>query len=258
MQNNDLVAMPRKSVPSIAFGRITGSCEHRLGTNGESLYVHPVDWVKPDVPRTEIPAGVKGAITSFAGTACQVSAEAEGWVRSFMDGHTPPEDTELPPPVDVVAASRERISDFVGTVFHGHDLARLVEAIMQAEGYVTLSSSPGADGGVDILAGGGPLGFGSPRLCVQVKSGQAGSPVVDNLAGVMAKFGADHGLLVAWGGFTKAARDDARKQYFSLRLWDSDDLLDRLMAVYEQLNPNIQAELPLSRIWVLANDPSSF
>ena len=39
-----------------------------------------------------------------------------------------------------------------------------------AEGWVTKFSPPGADGGVDILAGRGSLGLEAPRLCVQVKS----------------------------------------------------------------------------------------
>ncbi|MHB9036592.1 MAG: hypothetical protein ACYC64_07985 [Armatimonadota bacterium] len=30
-------------------------------------------------------------------------------------------------------------------------------------------SPPGSDGGADILAGGGAMGFNPPRLCIQVK-----------------------------------------------------------------------------------------
>ena len=40
----------------------------------------------------------------------------------------------------------------------------------------------------------------------------------------MSNFGATRGLLVSWGGFTKAARAEARRLFFQIRLWDSDAL----------------------------------
>ena len=69
---------------------------------------------------------------------------------------------------------------------------------------VTPHLSPeGPDGGADILAGAGTLGFGAPRLCVEVKSGE--TPVdrstVDKLLGAVTKFGAQEGLFVSWSGF---------------------------------------------------------
>ncbi|MCD4843612.1 MAG: restriction endonuclease [Methanosarcinales archaeon] len=39
------------------------------------------------------------------------------------------------------------------------------------QGYYTYRSPEDPDGGVDILAGRVPMGFGEARLCVQVKSG---------------------------------------------------------------------------------------
>lgn len=56
--------------------------------------------------------------------------------------------------------------DYINRKFKGPALARLVDGVLQAQGYVTLNSEPGADGGVDILAGSGPMGFSAPRLCV--------------------------------------------------------------------------------------------
>lgn len=65
----------------------------------------------------------------------------------------------------------------------------------------------GADHGVDIFAGTGPMEFGSHRICVQVKSGNSpiDLPSVDQLLGTMQHVGADQGLFVAWGGFKSTA-----------------------------------------------------
>src|SRR5690606_21640112 len=85
--------------------------------------------------------------------------------------------------LDLEDQARDGIVRLILSRFKGHDLTRLVEGILRAQGYTTWRSPPGADGGADILAGAGPLGFGSPRLVVEVKSEQSpiDRPTVDKL-----------------------------------------------------------------------------
>ena len=143
--------------------------------------------------------------------------------------------------------------DYVNRKFKGHDLSRLVEAVLQAQGYVTENAKPGADGGVDILAGTGPMGFGNPRICLQVKSSKTpvDVTVLRSLQGAMTNFGADQGLLVSWGGFNRAVLNEARLNFFNVRLWDSTDLIKSILKNYDKLSDSLQAELPLKRIWAL-------
>ncbi len=100
------------------------------------------------------------------------------------------------------------------------------------------------------------MGFDGATLAVQVKSGGV---VVDagtlrELQGVMANFGAGRGLLVSWGGFTKTTRAEARRLFFQIRLWDSNAVIEKITDVYGRLSPEVQAELPLRRIWTLVAD----
>jgi restriction system protein len=129
----------------------------------------------------------------------------------------------------------------------------LVGEILRAEGFVTNVSPAGPDGGVDILAGQGSMGFDGAMLAVQVKSGdqQVDAPTLRELQGVMSNFGATRGLMVSWGGFKKSARAEARRLFFQIRLWDSDVLIDKVTEVYERLPEETKAELPLRRIWTL-------
>jgi restriction system protein len=152
--------------------------------------------------------------------------------------------------------AEDEILKFIQATFKGHGLARLVAAVLRAQGYKTKESPPGPDGGVDILAGSGPLGFDHPRLCVQVKSGAIaeGRTTFDQILGVMSKYRCEHGLLASWSGFTKPTILDARNDFFKVRLWDQGDIVSELLKVYELLDPEIKAELPLKRIWVMAND----
>ena len=96
------------------------------------------------------------------------------------------------------------------------------------------------------------MGFDSPKLCVQVKSGGATDvKVLRELQAVTRNFGAEHGLLVSWDGFKHSVHEEAKQHFFEIRLWDSDDLVQMLQNNYENLSDSLQAELPLKRIWTL-------
>jgi restriction system protein len=157
------------------------------------------------------------------------------------------------PLTNLAELARDQIRMRLEGKFKGHELANLVNAVLEAQGYSTFKSSPGPDGGIDILAGKGSLGFDHPRLCVQVKSGSSASDVraIRELEGVMGRVGADQGLFVSWGGFTDAVYKEHRNTYFKVRFWDSNDLIDAIFDEYEKLPEEIQTELTLKRIWVI-------
>jgi restriction system protein len=70
----------------------------------------------------------------------------------------------------------------------------------------------------------------------------------------MQRVNAKHGLLVAWGGFTKDAIQEARNVFFSMRLWDQGVLLNETVRHYEQFEDELKAELPFKRIWTLVEE----
>jgi len=133
-----------------------------------------------------------------------------------------------------------------------------VEAILGAQGFTTYRSSKGPDGGVDILAAPETLGFGHPRICVQVKSQSSAleRPVLDQLVGTMQHVGADQGLLVCWGGFKSSIMKEVARLFFKVRLWDQNDLIQQFLSVYDKLDEDLQAEIPLKRIWTVAAQDS--
>lgn len=152
--------------------------------------------------------------------------------------------------------AHDQILRRIETRFSGHAFARLIAAILRADGFITAESKPGPDGGVDILAGKGPLAFDGPHLCVQVKSSKKREDVTTlrALQGTMRNFHATQGLLVSWGGFTKALCREARQNFFQIRLWSFHEVLEAIYQSYDRLPEDIQAEIPLERVWVLADD----
>lgn len=78
-----------------------------------------------------------------------------------------------------------------------------------------------------------------------------GVDVLRSLHGTMKTLGADQGLLVSWGGFKETVRSKAKSQFFTIRLWNSGDLIQSILSNYDKLPKDLRATLPLKRIWIL-------
>lgn len=160
--------------------------------------------------------------------------------------------------LDLEQAARDQIAKLIAARFTGHDLARLIDAVLTAQGYETYRSPAGPDKGVDILAAPAPMGFGEPRICVQVKSGDTplDRPTLDQLIGTMQNVQASNGLLVSWGGFKRSVDQEMANQFFRVRLWDQDEIIDQILHNYDRLDDMIKEELSLKRVWILSEATS--
>ncbi len=259
----DLVVMPLKSRPTIAIGTVMGDYQYRRDLAEGPFHARSVDW-QAEAPRRAFDIDVLLSFGAFM-TVCRVERNdaeqrvrallAEGGGKAWPVGparHVAPARPTLPPP-DIEERSADMIRDRIAQKFKGHALAGLVAALLEAQDYRATISPPGADGGVDILAGSGPLSFGGPKLVVQVKSQDTRLDVrpLRELAGVMARYQADYGLLVGWGGFNQPMRAEAAADYFRIRLWDANDIVAGVKEHYSRLPQHIRAEIPLKQVWTL-------
>lgn len=267
IKKGDLVVLPLKTQPAIYIGEVTG--DYQASPEGPNPFFHwrPVKWIAEAVPRTNFGQDLLYTFGAFL-TICRVqrnnaeqriaAMRANGWkpetIAATIKASGAPATEETAEGVDLEELAHDQIADLIAARFKGHGLTRLVEAILKAQGYTTWRSPEGADGGADILAGAGPLGFGAPRLCVEVKSEstQIGRETVDKLLGAMTKFNANEGLFVAWGGFKNNVQKDLASQFFRLRLWTRKELLEQLFEQYDRLDEDLKAELPLKRVWMVA------
>lgn len=209
MKIGDTVGLPLKKRPAIAIGQVTGDYKYRPDLPGDAKHTRQVKWLG-EIVRSTIDSQLRfsfgGAMTVFRITR----GDAEQTVLRLISGSTRKQNTQPPggsqAPLDptiatdavanrnVVATAREEIREYISRRFKGHGLSRLVAAVLEAQGYKVTIAPEGADRGVDIIAGRGPLGFEEPRLVAQVKSGD--SPVdaatVQQLQGAMAMTKAQH------------------------------------------------------------------
>jgi restriction system protein len=270
----DIVVLPLKTTKHLALGTVTSAYRYLADEpDTDRRHIIGVTWTRTDVPRSAIKQDLLYSLGAFL-TICKISRNDGEWrlaqvlktgqdpgARSSQTPYTTGEE-ELDPTdsstteIDVVQVAADRIRLVIGEQFAGHRLAHLVAAVLTAEGYVCNVSPPGPDGGVDIVAGRGPLGLDPPTVAVQVKSQSSpvSSQVVTQLLGSCTVLQATQGLLVTWGGLTKPARDLARANQLSLRVWEPDDLLAKVLANYTRLDESIRAEIPLKQVWVLAEE----
>ena len=271
----DLVVLPLKKDPQIALGIVTDGYGYREDENSVARHCIRVDWKRTDVPRTAVRQDLLHSLGAFM-TVCQIKRNDGAWrlQQILHAGIDPGERTEAVEAVeagesddvdspessfDLERIVRDQIQAFVAEQFAGHGLSDLVAAVLRAEGFFTEVSSRGPDGGIDVFAGRGPLGLDSPKLIVQVKSSPTPVDVkiVRELHGVLTTHGADQALLVAWGGPNKVATQELRGQFFRVRVWDADDLVDAVLRNYDRLDEGTRAALPLKRIWSLVAEPAA-
>lgn len=265
MEKGDWVVLPSKKKASIHVGKIEGHYVNTPTASNPLYHYRKVNWFATDIPRSNFDQDILYSFGAFM-TICQISRnDAEKRVRAMSKNNW----RSIPPKVDIAIkdsvgaeaegyldierVARDQIAKFINQRFKGHGMARLVEAILQAQGYITYRSPEGPDKGIDLLAAREPLGFTSPKICVQVKTGEnpVDRPTLDQLIGAIQNFGADFGLLVSWSGFKISVDREIPNQFFRVRLWDQDAVIEELFKVYDQIEEEIKAELPLKKVWTL-------
>jgi len=267
IQHGDLIVLPLKTRREIAVGEVLGPYKHVRGK-------HParsVKWLKQDIPREALKQDLLYSLGA-AQTICQIwKNNALERIHSLLRTGKDPGDGininlssqsnddeafSTDPIIDLKGATRDQIERKITSTFSGHSFTELVAAILKAQGYIVHVSPPGPDAGYDIVAGRGALGFDPPRLVVQVKSGGVvvDHPTLQSLNGCVQAAGAEHGLIVSWSGFKSTVTKETSQQYFRIRFWDREKLLEALFNVYNDLPEDLRAALPLQRIWALVPD----
>lgn len=270
----DLVVLPLKGgAKKVAIGRCTSGYEYLVSESPSQRHIVRINWERTDIPRSAIKQdllfSLGGASSFFSPKRNDAVWRVEKLLTTGVDpgsraaSGTPAVNSVLEDDdeigvdgIDVVEAARDVIRAFIMENFKGHKLSELTAAILEAKGLTCVVSPPGPDKGIDILAGSGPLGLDEPRIVVQCKSevGQVGSEVVQKLLGVIGGVtGAQQGLLVAFGGINGPAKQLLTNQQFRVKVWDTDELIDNLLQVFDRINPEIRSEIPLQQVWTLAS-----
>lgn len=276
IQVGDHIVLPLKTTGTLAIGRVRRGYHYLPNAEPDRRHAIQVEWLLDDIPRSAVKQDLLYSLGAFM-TVCEVRRnDAARRIAVLAETGIDPgasasisrpsasrdaavaeeaSDTEAEH-LDIEQYSLDRLRSYVIETFAGHRMQDLVAAILTAEGFHCMVPPEGPDGGVDVLAGTGPLGLDQPRVVVQVKSeaGAVGAPVVSQLLGTLHAHDATQALLVAWGGVTKPAQQALSNQYFRVRVWTADDVLAGIFRTYARLPEELRAELLLKQVWTLVEE----
>lgn len=127
-------------------------------------------------------------------------------------------------------------------------MQELVVGLLQAMGYQVKVSTPGPDGGIDVLAYKDAFDFEKPIIKGQVKHRRSTSstPEIQQLLGAN-PIDANR-ILVSTGGFTSEAERTAKHN--GVRLIDLSELVNLVLRWYGHMPSETKALLSLRKIYV--------
>jgi restriction system protein len=234
MKKGDWVVLPSKKKSAIHFAEIIGDYVNLSDGPDPFFHYREVKWFATNIPRSNFEQDILYSLGAFM-TICRITRnDAEKRIKEMANNNwkVPSVSSQVPLKkeeikeeeiitlTDLEQFAKDQIAKFIIRKFKGHGMAELIEAILKAQGYTTFRSPQGPDRGIDILASPGPLGFGTPRICVQVKSSDSpvDRPTLDQLIGAMQNVNADQGLLVSWSGFKTTVDKEVPNQFFRVRI----------------------------------------
>lgn len=278
IQPGDYMVLSIRATSQVAIGEVTKGYHYLADQEDPNQrHVLGVKWLKTDIPKTafkqDLLYQMGSALTVFRLGNNDAEYRLEQVLTTGKDPgartafssdtvtSSKPKDLDVSDSVeteslDLEQIAQDEIAKRLEEDFKGHELSELVSALLTAEGFSCFMSPPGSDGGADVLAGMGPLGMDSPKLVVQVKSqtSPVSDTVIQQLDGAIRRFKADQALLVTFGGVTGPARNKLETEYFNIRVWTMDDILQSIYKNYNRLPNDLRARIPMKQIWVPFNE----
>ena len=261
IQQKDWIIIPSKLSPVIHVGEITGGYTYEKNNSDPYYHSREIKWIEKDIPRGYFPTDILYQLGGFKDIFNADGVEKVFHTMADNDwAATKDDDTSYEQMNELIALlqeiSRDQIAQLIRNKFKGHRLAKLVKALMEAKGYSThMGSNDEAGSDLDILAAKGGMGFDDDsRICIQVRADDLPVATLDKFLGTMNDVGANYGLLVSWGGFKSNVEQERSNEFFRVRLWNQNDLIDQVLAHYEELDNYIKGEIPLKSFWTIASE----
>jgi restriction system protein len=145
IKKGDLVALPLKMQSAIALGRVEGDYEFKEIITGIK-HIRPVKWLQI-LPRTRFDQDLLFSLGAFT-TVCRISRnDAENRIEKLLDNISRKEVTAITPKtensdidessdvssiLDTEQNAKDMIIRYIEKTFVGHDMVRLVEALLKS------------------------------------------------------------------------------------------------------------------------------
>ena len=248
-QVGDYVVFPSKIDRKINIGTIE-SDYYFEDADGEYVQRRKVKWLK-HVPRTSFSQGALHEVGS-AMSFFSVKNYADEFLSALDKDFKKKVDDDVEDETvgataeDIIESTKDFVLKELSKKLKGYDLEEFIADLLQAMGYRTTVSPHGGDSGIDITAYKDEL---SPRILVQVKSGDGNikETTIQSLKGAMRE--GDYGLFVTLADYTKNAR-----KYLEgvpiIKGINGTELVDLILKYYDDLSDKYQKMIPLKMVYI--------
>jgi restriction system protein len=237
------------------IGKVAGPYQYGLKIDPDLTHFRKVEWLK-ELDRDQISVPTRNTLGAIS-TLFLISEKPAQELSELLQGKSSVEhslDEEAAEANeedllrDIQSRSREFIKDKLDKL-EWDQMQEVVAGMLRAMGYKTRVSPSGPDRGKDIVASPDGFGFESPRIVVEVKhrNAQMGAEAVRSFLGGRHKD--DKGLYVSTGGFSKDAHYEAERAAIPVMLMDLDGLVDGVLEHYENLDADVRALIPLTKVY---------
>jgi len=256
IKEGDYVLTYIKASREVIIGLISGPYVYNPNLFANYPDTRAVNWIKR-VSRDDFP---KSARNSMGSTLTvfnlddhldEIHKLATGSMAEVKQVVATAEEETPPFYKETESKANELIADLISKL-DPYDFQDLVAAVLRAMGFRAVSTPPGKDKGIDIVAHPDALGFEEPRIKAQVKHRKdaTGGPEMRSFLGCLRL--KDNGLFVSTGGFTNDAKQAAENSREPVTLLDRDGFIQLLLEHYEQLEPEYKSIVPLRKVWIPA------
>jgi restriction system protein len=271
MNIGDAVLSPKKETRELLVGTVTGAHKYDKTAVSEDLpNIRPVQWLR-FIPYDKVPNEIWRSMTAWqtlfelsSPEAVEATAALLKGLGSAGTGPSPeppvPPEPPLNPPIEgerLFKDSYEKSLEILAAhfdTFSGIEFQQIVAGVLKAAGLYVRPIKIGPDQGIDIEAYRDPLQIGPPRILVQVKhrDGAVSGPEMREFLGA-ANRKDDVGLYISTGGFKPDAMKSAEKSDRLLRLMNWEGFVNLFLEVYDKLDNEIKAKVPIDSIKMLRN-----
>lgn len=254
----DIVISPRKDTREILVGTVENSKyvfdPHLI--NREYPHVRRVKW-KITLSYDEAPREIWKSMTAWQTLFELSSPEAISSANSLISGTSTHQNSQVNLNEEIknfYFDVKEKTKEFIIKHFdklEGYEFQELVRQTLKAAGLYPKPTKKGRDGGIDIEAYRDPLQLGPDRIIIQVKhrDGQVSGPEMREFKGALGE--KDIGLYVSTGGFKPDAKAEAAKRSPPIRLMGWEDFISLFLEVYDKLDNEAKAMVPLEVVYIL-------
>jgi restriction system protein len=263
IRSGDVIVAPFKPTSTINLG-IVRSDYYYDATAETHRHRRQVEWMKVGLSRTlfsqsalyEIGSvltvfGVKRHHQEFQAALDAQTSDPQTLAATVETVISPEDDIVDEPRADrVLRQTKDFVLEQLTRAITPREFEEFTAAVLRALGYQARVTPYSGDGGVDVIAHRDPLGIEPPLIKVQCKQRTAtiGAPEVGQLIGTLAPD--ELGLFVSLGSYSRDALSTERQRR-GLRLLGGEELVELVIAHYEQLDPSWRARIPLRHVYVV-------